>query len=55
MTDTKIKYVATIKSEEAIKEMGAILWQKQFNDKDDVVLYNIGSEEKAREWLKTIT
>lgn len=54
MADTKLRYVATIKSEDTMNRIGAALWQKQFNKGAAVILHDVGSEEEAREWLKTI-
>ncbi len=54
LADTKLRYIATIKSKDEIKKIGTLIWQKQFNKGAEVVLHDVGSEEEAREWLKTI-
>ena len=54
LADTKLRYVATIKSEDEMKNIGMILWQELFNKGADIILHNVGSEEEAHEWLKTI-
>lgn len=54
LADTKLRYVVTIKSKDEMKALGALLWQEQFNKEDEVILHDVGSEEDAREWLKTI-
>jgi len=54
LTDTKLRYVATVKSEDKMKALGALLWQEQFNKEAEVILHDVRSEEEAREWLKTI-
>ena len=54
LTDTKLRYVATIKSEDNMKDTAALLWQEQFKKGGEVILHDVGSEEEAREWLKTI-
>ena len=54
LSDTKVRYIATIKSEDTLENIGTLLWQKQFNTETDIVLHDIASEEEAREWLKTI-
>jgi hypothetical protein len=55
LADTKLRYVATIKSEDEMKNVGVLLWQEQFNEGARVILHDVGSEEEAHEWLKTIT
>lgn len=54
LADTKLRYVATIKSEDEMKDRAALLWQMQFEEEADIILHDVGSEEEAREWLKTI-
>ena len=54
LSDTKLRYVATIKSEDEMKGIGVKLWQAQFNKEAEVILHDVGSGEEAREWLKTI-
>ena len=54
LADTKLRYVATIKSEDYMKGVGVLLWQKQFKKGAEIILHDVGSEEEAREWLKTI-
>jgi len=54
LTDTKLRYVVTIKSEDEMKDIGVLLWQKQFNETAKIILHNVGSEEEAREWLETL-
>ncbi|NRB36876.1 MAG: hypothetical protein HRU20_00245 [Pseudomonadales bacterium] len=54
LSDTKLRYVATIKSEDEMKGIGVKLWQAQFHQETEVVLHDVGSEEEAREWLKSI-
>jgi hypothetical protein len=55
LKDTKLRYIVTIKSEEEMNDLGVLLWQKQFKKGADIILHDVGSEEEAREWLKTIT
>ena len=54
VSDTKLRYVATVKSEEEMKDIGVKLWQLQLNKDADVILHNTGSEEEARDWLRNI-
>lgn len=54
VADTKIKFVVTIKSPDALNQMAAKLWQKQFDEKDGVLLNNVSSENDARQWLETV-
>ena len=54
LTDTKLRYIATIKSKDKMQTIGTLLWQKQFNEEADIILHDVGSEEEAREWLKII-
>ena len=54
LADTKLRYVATIKSENRMKEIGVFMWQEQFKEGAEIILHNVRSEEEAREWLKTI-
>ncbi|MCJ8311463.1 MAG: hypothetical protein HRU38_02015 [Saccharospirillaceae bacterium] len=54
MADTKLRYVATIKSEDVIKKIGVKIWQLQFKKDDDIILQNVNNEIEAREWLKSI-
>ncbi len=54
VSDTKIKYVATVKTKETLKSMGTILWQKQLKKEDEVIINNVGSEEEARAWLNSV-
>lgn len=54
LADTKLRYVVTIKSKDEMKALGSLLWQEQFNKEDEIILHDVGSEEEAREWLKTI-
>ena len=37
-----------------MRDIGTLLWQKQLNNGGEVILHDVGSEEEAREWLKTI-
>ncbi len=52
--DTKLRYVATIKPKETMKKLGTLLWQIQAKEESEIILHDVGSEEEAREWLKTI-
>jgi len=54
LADTKLRYVATIKSEDELKDLGTFLWQQQFNNDDEIILHNVGSEEEAHDWLRNI-
>ncbi len=54
LADTKLRYVATIKSKDKIQAMGTLLWQSQFSEEADIILHDVESEEEAREWLKII-
>jgi len=53
LADTKVRYIVTIKSEDKMRDVGMLLWQKQFNKGAEVILHDVGTEEEAREWLKT--
>jgi len=54
LADTKIRYVATIKSDDEMKNLGVALWQAQFNQGGEVILHDVRSEDEAREWLKSL-
>jgi hypothetical protein len=55
VADTNLRFVATIKSKDNMKAIGALLWQDQFNDEAEVILQDVSSEEEARKWLSTIS
>lgn len=55
LENTKLRYVATIKSEDEMKQIGALLWQKQFHKSAKIILHDVRTEKEAREWLKTIS
>lgn len=55
IADTNLRFVATIKSKDHMKALGALLWQDQFNDQAEVILHYVGSEEESRNWLSTIS
>ena len=55
IADTNLRFVATIKSKDHMKALGALLWQDQFNDQAEVILHDVGSEEESRTWLSTIS
>ena len=55
LADTKLQYVATIKSEDKMKRIGALLWQKQFKEGAEIILHDVRTEKEARTWLKTIS
>lgn len=52
---TKLRYVATIKSVDEMKQIGALLWQRQFKEDVEIILHDVKTEKEAREWLKTIS
>ena len=54
LADTNLRYVATIKSKGDMTDLGALLWQEQFNNEAEVILHDVTSEEEARQWLKNI-
>ena len=54
LSDTNVRYIVTVESEDKIKKVGVKLWQGQFNKNEKIILHNVGSEEEARHWLKTI-
>ena len=54
LSDSKLRYVATIKSENEMRNTGALLWQAQFKTDDEIVLQDVRNELEAREWLKTV-
>ena len=54
LSDTKLRYIVTIKSEDQMKQVGIKVWQGQFDKDADVILHDVGSEEEARQWLKAI-
>lgn len=51
ISDTKLRYVATIKSKDKMQAIGTLLWQKQFDDDVDIILHDVSTEEEARQWL----
>ena len=54
IADTKLRYVATIKSEDLIRKTGVTIWQLQFKKDDDIILQNVNNEIEARQWLNSI-
>lgn len=54
MENTKLRYIATVKSKDKIQATGTLLWQIQFNEGADIILHDVESEAEAREWLKLI-
>lgn len=54
LADTKLRYVAIIKSEDEMRNTGILLWQAQFKTDDDIIFGDVRNELEAREWLKTI-
>jgi len=67
LADTKLRYIATIKSKDKTQSLGTLLWQCQFEEKVnintsdmeseeevDIIIRDVESEEEAREWLKII-
>jgi len=55
MADTKLRYVATIKSKDNIQAMGTFLWQSLFDQDAAIILHDFDSEEKARHWLQIVS
>ena len=55
LSDTKLRYIVTIKPDDQMKKVGVKVWQGQFSKEAEIVLHNVESEEDARQWLKTIT
>jgi hypothetical protein len=55
LSDTKIRYIATVKSKEEMKEIASLLWQEQFNQDAEIILRDVTSETEARDWLKTLS
>ncbi len=54
LADTNIRYIVTVKPGDIMKDVGVLLWQKQFKKEVEVILHDVRSEEEAREWLKTV-
>ena len=54
LADTKVRYVATVHSEQKMKQMSKLLWQKRFKKNDEVMLHDVFSEQEARDWLSTV-
>ena len=54
LEDTELKYVVTVQSEEKMKQISASLWKSRFEEGARVILHDVGTEEEARTWLKTI-
>ena len=54
LSDSKLRYVATIKSEDEMRNTGALLWQAQLKTEDHINIHDVRSELEAREWLKNI-
>jgi len=55
IADTNLRFVATIKSKDNMKAIGALLWQDQFDEEAEIYLHDVSSEEEARIWLSTIS
>lgn len=53
LADTEIRYIATVKSKEEMKEIATSLWQEQFDKEAEIILRDVGSEKEARDWLIT--
>ena len=67
LADTKLRYIATIKSKDKTQSLGTFLWQCQFEEEvninisdmeneeeTNIIIRDVESEEEAREWLKII-
>jgi hypothetical protein len=54
LTDTAVRYVATIQPQEIMRQISTSLWQEQFEEGARIILHDVGTEAEAREWLKTI-
>ncbi len=54
LEDTQLRYIVTVQSEEIMNQISASLWKSRFEEGARVILHDVGSEEEAREWLKTI-
>jgi len=54
LSDTKLRFVATVISKDERMVIGALLWQMQFDDEAKIILHNVRSESEAREWLTTM-
>jgi len=68
ITDTKLRYIATIKSNDKTQSLGTTLWQSQLQEEaniiirdveneeeSNIIIHDVESEEEARDWLKSIT
>ena len=55
LSDTKIRYIATVKSKEEMKEIASLLWQEQFNQEAEIILRDVASESEARDWLNSLS
>lgn len=54
IADTNLRFVATIKSKDSMRAIGALLWQDQFDEEAEIYLQDVNNEEEARKWLSTI-
>lgn len=54
LAETKLRYIATIKSKDKTQSLGTSLWQCQFKEEANIIIRDVESEEEAREWLKII-
>lgn len=52
VADTKLRFVATVTSTDEVKVIGNLLWKGQFNNEDDVILYDVSNVEEGRKWLE---
>ena len=53
LADTKIQYVATVKSKNEMNDIASLIWQEQIEKKAELILRDVASETEARGWLKT--
>lgn len=54
LESTNIRFVVTIKSRDEMKKIGALLWQKQFQEGAKVILHDVNNEHEARQWLEAM-
>jgi len=68
ISDTTLRYIATIKSKDKTQSLGTVLWQCQLQEEaniiirdveneeeSNIIIHDVESEEEARDWLKNIT
>ena len=54
LADTKIQYIATVKSKNEMNDIASLLWQEQFEKEAELILRDVAGETEARGWLKIL-